>query len=351
MRLQRAITATNYVNDKTAATIEPSGSWICCQLGARDHYSVPRGLHRQRSARRANNRSLGSSEPVLLLGYPASSGSGCDSAMTRRLPMQTCCIALRRLSAFEARASLAKSRNIWDPIIARNNWFQSQAVASLEGAQAAPRSSRAKSCSPTAMLLEKSCEQRASSAVPRSWGRSTLARSKRGSSLKSVFVDGDQMANWQRVPESYWEAWREECDLCHRIVVNSAWTRTALIGEGVPAEKIHIVPVAYDPPDTSKSVYADLSEIVLRRAPIARVVPGFPYSAQRYPRNAGSHDPAEDRAGRIPICGRVRGKFMRPMGRKSSEYTGWGPLPGRGSMIFTAMPTSLSFPLTPTALA
>ncbi len=57
------------------------------------------------------------------------------------------------------------------------------------------------------------------------------------------------MANWQRVPESYWEAWREECELCHHIVVNSEWTREALIAEGAPTEKIHVVPVAYDPPD------------------------------------------------------------------------------------------------------
>ena len=44
--------------------------------------------------------------------------------------------------------------------------------------------------------------------------------------------NGRPIANWQRVPTSYWETWREECDLCDRIVVNSAWSRKALIERG-----------------------------------------------------------------------------------------------------------------------
>jgi glycosyltransferase involved in cell wall biosynthesis len=62
-------------------------------------------------------------------------------------------------------------------------------------------------------------------------------------------LNGDPVADWQRVPTSYWDAWREECDLCDHIVVNSPWTRRALVSEGLPEEKIHIVPIAYDPPD------------------------------------------------------------------------------------------------------
>jgi glycosyltransferase involved in cell wall biosynthesis len=60
--------------------------------------------------------------------------------------------------------------------------------------------------------------------------------------------------HWQRVPESYWDAWREECDLCDSIVVNSEWTRKALITEGVPTAKIHVVPVAYDPPEHARQL-------------------------------------------------------------------------------------------------
>ena len=62
------------------------------------------------------------------------------------------------------------------------------------------------------------------------------------------------MAKSQRVPGSYWETWREECGLADRIIVNSAWSRQALINEGIPGEKICVVPLAYDPPDEASRV-------------------------------------------------------------------------------------------------
>src|SRR5262249_57826241 len=42
------------------------------------------------------------------------------------------------------------------------------------------------------------------------------------------------------------ESWRNECALADQIVVNSEWSRDALLGEGVPAEKISVIPVAYE---------------------------------------------------------------------------------------------------------
>ena len=48
-------------------------------------------------------------------------------------------------------------------------------------------------------------------------------------------------------PLSYWDKWRAECRLADRIVVNSDWSRQGLLDEGVPADKIHVVPLSYDP--------------------------------------------------------------------------------------------------------
>jgi glycosyltransferase involved in cell wall biosynthesis len=48
------------------------------------------------------------------------------------------------------------------------------------------------------------------------------------------------------VPEAYF-AWRKaEWALADAIVVNSQWTLDALVQQGVPTEKIHIVPLAYE---------------------------------------------------------------------------------------------------------
>ena len=53
-------------------------------------------------------------------------------------------------------------------------------------------------------------------------------------------------AGWQAAPPEYWTFWREECKLADRIVVNSEWSREGLVRGGVPAEKISIIPLAYE---------------------------------------------------------------------------------------------------------
>ncbi|MFM8829778.1 MAG: glycosyltransferase, partial [Spartobacteria bacterium] len=48
------------------------------------------------------------------------------------------------------------------------------------------------------------------------------------------------------VPEEYF-AWRKaEWALADAIMVNSQWTLDALVAQGVPADKIHIIPLAYE---------------------------------------------------------------------------------------------------------
>ena len=56
-----------------------------------------------------------------------------------------------------------------------------------------------------------------------------------------------QQNHWQPAPAEYCKNWRNECALADQIVVNSSWSRDALLSEGVQAEKIRIVPVAYEP--------------------------------------------------------------------------------------------------------
>lgn len=56
---------------------------------------------------------------------------------------------------------------------------------------------------------------------------------------------------WQRsrgrIPQAYWQRMREEWNAADMILVNSQWSKDALIKQGVPAEKMFIVPVAYEP--------------------------------------------------------------------------------------------------------
>ena len=46
---------------------------------------------------------------------------------------------------------------------------------------------------------------------------------------------------------SYWRDWSEEWHLADRVVVNSEWSRSAMLEEGVPARILRVVPLAYEP--------------------------------------------------------------------------------------------------------
>jgi glycosyltransferase involved in cell wall biosynthesis len=58
---------------------------------------------------------------------------------------------------------------------------------------------------------------------------------------------------WQPAPKAYWDNWRNECSLADQIVVNSQWSKDALLSEGIPVEKIQIIPLAYESSTDSRS--------------------------------------------------------------------------------------------------
>ena len=60
-------------------------------------------------------------------------------------------------------------------------------------------------------------------------------------------------ADWQPAPSQYWDEWRAECDLADTIVVNSAWSRDCLLGEGVAASKLAVVPLALEAPAAART--------------------------------------------------------------------------------------------------
>lgn len=52
-----------------------------------------------------------------------------------------------------------------------------------------------------------------------------------------------------RAPDAYWRRWKDECDLADAIVVNSTWSKQALSEANVTGDHIHVVPLAYTPPE------------------------------------------------------------------------------------------------------
>ncbi len=70
-----------------------------------------------------------------------------------------------------------------------------------------------------------------------------------------VLREAQLWPGWQelagRIPDAYFERLSAEWAAATLVLVNSEWARTALIAQGVPAEKLLIVPVAYEAAITS----------------------------------------------------------------------------------------------------
>ncbi len=210
--------------------------WICCQIGAREHYAVARALHR----RRALDLLLTDAwvRPGSLLGMLK---PGLAARFHADLATANVHAPNAGNIAFELRAKLAGLDN-WPLMIARNDWFQKAAVARL---------SRERADSPrTVMAYSYAALEIFRLARARGW-RTVLGQIDPGPPEERIVArayeqDPDQRRNWQPPTQHYWSNWRQECALADRIVVNSHWSSTALIEEGVPAAKIRIVPLGFD---------------------------------------------------------------------------------------------------------
>jgi len=198
-------------------------SWICCQLGAREHYAVPRALK------------LGGLLDELITDLWIRPGTLLHMSQKRLTGRFHPDLAGARVVApnipaltFELKASLARE-NGWTLISRRNEWFQKQAVSQL---------ARNHNGNHTVFAYSYAAKKIFEFARVRGW-RTVLGQIDPGPT--------------ESAPKAYWDNWRDECSLADQILVNSNWSRDALIAEGVAAEKIRVIPLAYEAANDASS--------------------------------------------------------------------------------------------------
>jgi glycosyltransferase involved in cell wall biosynthesis len=216
------------------------GGWVCCHLGAREHYAVPRAL--QRRGRLAQLITDAWARPGTW--YRRING-GAFGRLAQRYHDDLANAPVRALtSSLIGREVLwrIQQREKWDLLMARNEWFQERAADLLPSSSLGPGIVFAHSYSAAGIL--ESARQRGWMTVlgqidpgPRHYRLQEQLAAGRGEYGPAPMPP----------PAGYFDSWRRECDAADHIVVNSDWSRDSLMDAGIDPRKIVVVPLPYEP--------------------------------------------------------------------------------------------------------
>lgn len=211
--------------------------WVVCQIGAREHYAVARGLAARGRLETLVTDAWITSSPFAHF-VPGLSGRYHRDVPTEAVRDFTLPAILRdglhRLSRLDSTTIN----------IRRNAWFQARAVVEL--------AALARKCHGERIVFAYSY---AALSILH-WGkvngwRTVLGQIDPGplearivAELVAKHDPGGR--NEVKKPSKYWDDWRAETALADVVVVNSTWSREALVAEGVAPDKIVIVPLAYE---------------------------------------------------------------------------------------------------------
>ena len=216
--------------------------WICCQIGAREHYSIPRALFRKEALRLLITDAWAKPSSLLPIGGDRSSEIG--GRWHQELRDAPVISFNWSLIGFEL---LARARGLtgWHKIMARNEWFQRKALRRLASYRLSVVGSQVIvfAYSYAARDIFRFAKQRGWKTV---LGQIDPGPFEEEIVAKEVARVPELAPNWRRAPRQYWDNWREECELADRIVVNSEWARTGLLEAGVNGEKLCVIPLAYE---------------------------------------------------------------------------------------------------------
>ena len=214
-------------------------TWICCQLGAREHYATPRALQR-RGALRAVVTDAWASPGSAWTRLPGDSGARLSERYAADLAATDVRDFTASLVAHEASWRL-RGITGWPQTIARNKWFQQKAAETVAAMAADNMVVFAHSYA--ALEIFRSAKQRGI--------RTVLGQIDPGEAhLRTVRKVAECWPEFgppgDEPPSEYFAHWREECRLADRIVVNSEWSRDSLGRAGIEVAKTRIVPLPFE---------------------------------------------------------------------------------------------------------
>ena len=220
--------------------------WICCQLGAREHYAIPRVLYHQEQLHtlftdmwvESNHffKYLPSNflQPLRDRYHPELANANIKHCFLKSL-------------VFEFEQKIHKISG-WDLILKRNEWFQSYVINQIR------QNKYFQKLSPKPILFSYSYAalEIFQFAKERGW---TLVLGQIDPGIQENEIVQQEHSrhpdlikfNHSNPPSCYWETWKQECKLADHIIVNSTWSYDLLREAGITPSKIKIVPLVYTP--------------------------------------------------------------------------------------------------------
>ena len=227
-------------------------AWICCQLGAREHYAIPRSLYAHQELTGLITDAWVLPDSFLSwLAHPM--GQSLMERFHEDLNEAIVCHSTLKLLGFEARCRWQKLQG-WAKITARNEWFQRQSQRYLIQLVNQLKNQSPGRHPPTLFAYSYAALDLFQFAKLQGW-RTVLGQIDPGW-IEEAIVQAEHQRHphlapaWHPAPSVYWERWQQECDLADVILVNSAWSQQALEQAGISPAKLQVVPLAYQRPDT-----------------------------------------------------------------------------------------------------
>ena len=225
-----------------------NSAWICCQLGAREHYAIPRALYQ---AGQLTNLITDAWVPPdsELNRLPKALFNNLRERFHPDLAEASVLSFTGSLIRFEIAQRIKKSSE-WQHMIKRNHWFQNRALQSLKAIT--PTLNR-----PILFAYSYAALELFRYAKSQGWytvlGQIDPGRVEEKLVFEEYSRHSIYQSSWQPAPSQYWKNWQEECLLADRILVNSLWSNQALQQAGISEQKIDIIPLAYQPPIAADS--------------------------------------------------------------------------------------------------
>ena len=217
------------------------------QIGAREHYAIPRALHR-----------IGRLTTLVTDRWNTIANSLSDRILPAKLyrPIQSRFhqeLASANVVSFNSKNLVFefsnKTGNQWQRVQKRNQWFQDVAKKRfLELVQS----------NPGATVFAYSYAAKEFFEIAKRYGCKTVLGQidpgKRETEIVEQLHLNAGLPPYQKPPQIYWDQWYKECDLADAILVNSEWSRSLLSEQEIELDKLHVIPLCYEPKTTKANL-------------------------------------------------------------------------------------------------